>query len=95
MYVLIKFQKGEFYYVIQNEYTDVIKNEYTYANMMEYVCIIYISTPIIYMCIYIYYIILVLDIFICKGIHMYRYVYTYYISNYIYIYVYISGDHTH
>ena len=38
--------KGEFYYVI--------KNEYTYANMMEYVCIIYISTPIIYMCIYIY-----------------------------------------
>ena len=26
--------KGEFYYVI--------KNEYTYANMMEYVCIIYI-----------------------------------------------------
>jgi len=70
MYVCIKFPKGEFYYVI--------KNEYTYANMMEYVCIIYISTPIIYMCIYIYiYIILVLDIFICKGIHMYRYVYTY------------------
>ena len=68
MYVCIKFPKGEFYYVI--------KNEYTYANMMEYVCIIYISTPIIYMCIYIY-IILVLDIFICKGIHMYRYVYTY------------------
>ena len=46
MYVCIKFPKGEFYYVI--------KNEYTYANMMEYVCIIYISTPIIYMCIYIY-----------------------------------------
>ena len=77
MYVCIKFPKGEFYYVI--------KNEYTYANMMEYVCIIYISTPIIYMCIYIY-IILVLDIFICKGIHMYRYVYTYiYISELIYI----------
>ena len=68
MYVCIKFPKGE--------YTYVIKNEYTYANMMEYVCIIYISTPIIYMCIYIY-IILVLDIFICNGIHMYRYVYTY------------------
>ena len=46
MYVCIKFPKGEFYYVI--------KNEYTYANMMEYVCIIYISTPIIYMCIYVY-----------------------------------------
>ena len=77
MYVCIKFPKGEFYYVI--------KNEYTYANMMEYVCIIYISTPIIYMCIYIY-IILVLDIFICKGIHMYRYVCTYiYISELIYI----------
>ena len=40
MYVCIKFPKGEFYYVI--------KNEYTYANMMEYVCIIYIKTPIIY-----------------------------------------------
>ena len=38
--------KGEFYYVI--------KNEYTYANIMEYVCIIYISTPTIYMCIYIF-----------------------------------------
>ena len=47
-------QKGEFYYVIKNEYTYIIKNEYTYANMMEYVCIIYISTPIIYMCIYIF-----------------------------------------
>ena len=47
MYVCIKFPKGEFYYVIKNEYTYVIKNEYTYANMMEYVCIIYISTPII------------------------------------------------
>ena len=46
MYVCIKFPKGEFYYVIKNEYTYVIKNEYTYANMMEYVCIIYISTPI-------------------------------------------------
>ena len=43
--------KGELYYVIKNKYTYVIKNEYTYANMMEYVCIIYISTPIIYMCV--------------------------------------------
>ena len=80
-YVCIKFPKVEFYYVIKNEYTYVIKNEYTYANMMEYVCIIYISTLIIYMCIYIY-IILVLDIFICKEIHTYRYIY---ISELLYI----------
>ena len=47
-----------------------------YISIYEYVCIIYISTPIIYICVCVY-LILVLDIFICKGIHMYRYVYTY------------------
>ena len=38
--------KGEFYYVI--------KNEYTYANMMEYVCIIYKHSNNIYVYIYIF-----------------------------------------
>ena len=61
--------KGEFYYggqshIDNRKYTRiyVIKNEYTYVNIYvcmyyisiyEYVCIIYLNPPIIYMCKYI------------------------------------------
>ena len=64
--------KSEFYYdgqshIDNRKYTRIyiIKNEYTYVNIYvcmyyisiyEYVCIIYLSPPIIYMCIYIVYI---------------------------------------
>ena len=52
-----------------------------YISIYEYVCIIYLSPPILYMCIYIY---------IC--LYMETIEDKYYISNYIYVY--ISGDLT-